>query len=81
MNTISFASVVLYISRTALGHKIVGCPVVIDNKKYERNALIFNLCLVFHKDCETEKYEGIVKKLASYFTILEVQIIAVWCWY
>ena len=45
---------------------------IIDDKKYKRNALIFNLCLVFDESATTEHYEPIVKKLASYLTLLEV---------
>lgn len=52
----------------------MGCPVIIDNKKYKRNALIFNLCMVFDTSVNTEKYEGIVKKLAGYLRTLEVTL-------
>ena len=56
-----------------MGHKILGCPIIIrDDKKYKRNALIFNLCLVFEENAATEIYEPVVKKLASYLTLLEV---------
>ncbi|XP_050411926.1 GATOR complex protein NPRL2 isoform X1 [Patella vulgata] len=54
-------------------HIIVGCPVCIQNTKYKRNALQFNLCLVFQKDFVTWTYESVVKKLASYLTQLELE--------
>lgn len=59
------------ITVNAHGHIFVGCPVIIDNKKYARNALIFNLCFVFDNKTETSNYEPVVKKLASYLTQLE----------
>ncbi|XP_064597305.1 GATOR1 complex protein NPRL2-like [Liolophura sinensis] len=60
------------ITTNALGHTIVGCPVCIDGVKYKRNALIFNLCLVFDVDTPTSKYEVVVKKLSTYLTQLEL---------
>ena len=59
--------------RNALGHKIVGCPVCIEDKKYKRNALMFNVCLVFNSSTRlTHIYGPAVKKLATYLTQLEV---------
>ena len=58
--------------RNALGNKIMGCPVCIDNPKYARNALIFNLCFVFDTTSQPRRYEPVVKKLASYLVALEV---------
>ncbi|KAL3853694.1 hypothetical protein ACJMK2_017216 [Sinanodonta woodiana] len=57
----------------ALGHKFVGCPVCIDNPKYDRNALIFNLCFVFDAQTQTCPYDLVIKKLASYVTQLELE--------
>ncbi|XP_064633487.1 GATOR1 complex protein NPRL2-like [Lineus longissimus] len=59
------------ITINALGHKIMGYPVCIDNPKYARNALIFNLCFVFDATSKPQKYEPVVKKLASYLVSLE----------
>ncbi|XP_041347751.1 GATOR complex protein NPRL2-like [Gigantopelta aegis] len=61
------------ITINALGYKFVGCPVVIDDAKYARNALIFNLCFVFDKDTPTCNYGPVVKKLAAYLTQLELE--------
>ena len=54
-------------------HKIVGCPVCIDNPKYARNALMFNLCLLLDANASALHYEVVVKKLASYLTTLEME--------
>jgi len=59
------------ITINSLGHKIVGCPVCIEDKKYSRNAFIFNLCFVFLPTAATKQYEEVVKKLADYLTTLE----------
>lgn len=47
---------------------------IINDKKYDRNALIFNLCLVFDASTNTTRYEVVVKKLAEYFRQLEVRL-------
>ncbi|XP_076468696.1 GATOR1 complex protein NPRL2-like [Babylonia areolata] len=59
------------ITVTAFGKKFVGCPVFIDDAKYERNALIFNVCFVFNEDVNTGSYGPVVKKLAHYMVQLE----------
>ncbi|XP_052788910.1 GATOR complex protein NPRL2-like [Mya arenaria] len=61
------------ITVNSLGLKIVGCPVSIQNNKYDRNALIFNCCFVFDSTARTSRYEPVVKKLASYLTQLELE--------
>lgn len=61
------------ITVNALGHKFVGCPVCIDNAKYARNKLIFNLCFVFDQNTRTSNYEPVVKKLATYLKQLELE--------
>ncbi|XP_013407507.1 GATOR complex protein NPRL2 [Lingula anatina] len=61
------------ITINALGHKIMGCPVCIENPKYPRNMLIFNLCLVIDATASTAPFEIIVKKLAGYLTNLELE--------
>lgn len=57
----------------ALGYKIVGCPVSIGDTKYQRNALMFNLCFVFEQEVDTINHEPVVKKLASYLTQIELE--------
>ncbi|CAH1270837.1 GATOR1 complex protein NPRL2-like [Branchiostoma lanceolatum] len=61
------------ITLDALGHRIIGCPVCIENAKYSRNALLFNLCFVFGSDADSQRYEPVVKKLAGYLTTLEME--------
>ena len=58
--------------RNALDHKFVGCPISIENAKYSRNALVFNVCFVLRPTVDTIRFEGVVKKLAGYMTSLEV---------
>lgn len=53
--------------------KILGFPVSISNEKYQRNHLMFNICLVFASDTYTTHYEPIVKKLNHYLRDLEVE--------
>lgn len=55
----------------ALGHKIIGYPIRIDNSRYERNAYLFNLCFVCDSWSKTVQYEPVVKKLAEHLTIME----------
>ncbi|XP_056020972.1 GATOR complex protein NPRL2-like isoform X2 [Ostrea edulis] len=61
------------ITVNALGYKIVGCPVYIGDTKYQRNALMFNLCFVFGQSVDTSNHEPVVKKLASYLTQIELE--------
>lgn len=61
------------ITITTRDYKILGCPVCIQDKKYERNALIFNLCFVCTAQSKTKHLEPVVKKLADYLTTLETE--------
>lgn len=60
-----------------MGKKIIGCPVIIENPKYARNAYIFNLIFVMDSQTETIKYESVVKKLASYLKQIEVSNVTI----
>lgn len=62
--------------RNALGYKIVGHPVRIENQRYIRNAFYFNLCFVCDSWARTIQYEPIVKKLSEYFVSSTKQHIA-----
>ncbi|XP_065178631.1 GATOR1 complex protein NPRL2-like isoform X2 [Sycon ciliatum] len=55
-----------------LEHSMVGCPNCITDKKYERNALIFNIVFVFDTKCDTQPFEPVVKKLCKYFLDAEL---------
>lgn len=61
------------ITINALEHKFVGCPISIENAKYSRNALLFNVCFVLAPDVDTIRYESVVKKLAGYMVTLELE--------
>ena len=54
------------------GLKIAGCPKGIQNKKYDRNAFIFNFCFVFEGDCDITPYEGVIRKVGASFKEYEV---------
>lgn len=57
----------------AFNHKILGCPVHIVNQRYSRNKFMFNVCFVFEANANTTCYERVLKKLAQYFTVLEIE--------
>ncbi|KAG1701207.1 GATOR complex protein NPRL2 [Nymphon striatum] len=61
------------ITVNALGYKILGYPVNIDNKKYARNALIFNMCFICDASKRTIQYEPLIRKLSEYLTTLELE--------
>ena len=63
---------------TAMGKKLIGCPVCIEHKKYSRNALLFNLGFVCDAQANTCALEPIVKKLSGYLTTLEVTHFYTW---
>ncbi|CAI5735732.1 unnamed protein product [Hyaloperonospora brassicae] len=45
--------------------KIVGYPVCIEDDKYHRNALLFNIGFVFNDHVETAPYRPIIRKLGA----------------
>jgi hypothetical protein len=59
------------VSITTNRYQIMGYPVQINDPKYQRNAFIFNLCLVFEKQGDTRSYGTIVAKIARVLTSLE----------
>ena len=44
------------ISLKASGYTFMGYPVIIEDKKYTRNALIFNVVFVFHENDHVREY-------------------------
>lgn len=77
LNELSFLVISAYVHiffyfSTAMGKKLIGCPVCIEHTKYRRNALLFNLGLVCDAQSNTCALEPIVKKLSGYLTTLEV---------
>lgn len=61
------------ITVTLKDYKILGFPVMIDNKKYARNAFYFNLCFVCEAKARTVHYEPVVKKMSDFLMALEVE--------
>lgn len=57
----------------ALGLKIIGYPIGIDDARYSRNRLIFNVCFVCQPNMRTFHYEPLVRKLNRYFEDLELE--------
>ncbi|KAG0326903.1 Nitrogen permease regulator 2 [Dissophora globulifera] len=51
--------------------KVIGFPINLEHKKFQRNALMFNLAFVFDKDAETSSYEPVVRKMARVLKALE----------
>ncbi len=67
------AIIIIYIIiiREVGDYKIVGCPKCIDDKKYKRNAFIFNFVFVF--SCmDTSSYEPVIQKMGNSFKTYEV---------
>lgn len=58
---------------TAGSFKVVGYPMTIEHRKYERNALMFNLCWVFDSHAVITSYEPIISKMAAVLRSLEVE--------
>ncbi|XP_060522937.1 GATOR1 complex protein NPRL2 isoform X1 [Cylas formicarius] len=61
------------ITVTLENYKILGFPVRIDNKKYARNAFLFNLCFVCDSDARTVQYETVVTKFSEYLLGMEME--------
>ena len=57
------------------GYRIVGCPKCISDKKYDRNAFIFNSVFVFDSTTDTSPYEPIIQKLGDAFKTYEVGMV------
>lgn len=60
-------------SRNAKDIKVIGYPVGINDPKFPRNKLIFNLCLVCVPTEKNLEYESVVEKLAHYLRDLEIE--------
>ena len=63
----------LFFSEVA-GYKFVGCPKCIEDKKYERNAFMFNFVFVFDSSTDTSTYEAVILKIGNAFKSYEVFI-------
>ncbi|EQC27174.1 hypothetical protein SDRG_14977 [Saprolegnia diclina VS20] len=51
--------------------KIVGYPVCIEDDKYHRNALLFNIGFVFQRSMDSTPYKPILRKLGSLMESME----------
>ncbi|KAG0268489.1 Nitrogen permease regulator 2 [Actinomortierella ambigua] len=51
--------------------KVLGFPINLEHKKFQRNALMFNLAFVFDKDADLSSYEPVVRKMARVLKALE----------
>lgn len=54
-------------------YRILGYPVCLEDRRYERNEFIFNFTLVLDQDAEFNTYKSVVRKLAKLFKALEEQ--------
>jgi uncharacterized protein (UPF0297 family) len=61
------------ISVDVSGYRIVGSPRCIDDKKYARNAFIFNFVFVFTSSTVTAAYEPIITKIGDTFRTCELE--------
>jgi len=61
------------ISLKAFGYSFMGYPIIITNKKYQRNQIIFNVVFVFDEADDVQHFEPVVTKLADYMRILELE--------
>jgi hypothetical protein len=54
-------------------HTIVGYPVRLENKKYHRNQLLFNLGIVLSSKASPNKFEHVCKKIGHTLKALELE--------
>ena len=59
------------ITVNCLGYKISGYPTYLHDKRYRRNYLLFNLCVVCYPWSRTVQFEPFVRKLSQFFVNLE----------
>lgn len=52
---------------------MLGYPVCLEDRRYDRNEFIFNFCLVVDEDAEFSTYKSVARKLAKLFKALEEQ--------
>jgi hypothetical protein len=54
-------------------YRLLGYPVCLEDRRYERNEFIFNFAIVLDEDAEFSTYKSVVRKLAKLFKALEEQ--------
>lgn len=53
------------------GYRIIGYPVRVEGPQYERNAFIFNCCVVFDESDDVSAYMPVVRRLARVLKSME----------
>jgi len=53
-------------------HRIIGFPVALKGRRYERNFFRYNICFVFERGADLSCYEPIVRKVSRVMTACEV---------
>ncbi|KAI9853119.1 MAG: Nitrogen permease regulator 2 [Thelocarpon superellum] len=59
------------ISVTLNRYRVLGYPVCITSRKYDRNEFIFNFAIVLEEETDASSYMTVVRKLAKLFRSLE----------
>ncbi|KAI5850680.1 nitrogen permease regulator 2 [Tricharina praecox] len=54
-------------------YRLLGYPVCLEDRRYERNEFIFNFAIVLDENAEFSTYKSVVRKLAKLFKALEEQ--------
>ncbi|TPX34678.1 hypothetical protein SmJEL517_g02766 [Synchytrium microbalum] len=54
-------------------YRVIGHPISVEGEKYQRNALLFNMCFVLAGDADTSAHEPVVAKMARLLRLLEVE--------
>lgn len=58
--------------------RILGYPMCLEDRKYDRNEYIFNIAIVLDECIDHSSYKGVVRKLAKLFRALEEQCGFLW---
>nr|CAB3264429.1 nitrogen permease regulator 2-like protein [Phallusia mammillata] len=59
------------ITVNAVGKKVIGCPVCLNNSKYPRNQYVFNFGLVLDNENKSSPCIPLIKKLSTYMVEVE----------
>lgn len=60
------------VSVSAFGVRFMGFPIGIENEKYTRNALMFNVAFLFDESTPTRPYEHVLRKLGRFLRTMEI---------
>ncbi len=56
-------------------HRIIGFPVALKGRQYERNFFRYNICFVFDRGADLSCYDPIVRKVSRVLTACEVYVL------